>query len=183
MPAPTESTAGHDPGLTSGLFGGCHHWLRPNVICHGGQNLAHVKSRVVAFRLCSIKRLLYVENLPNHPLACHILQQAGRLSYGVEVFLTHLRYVDTSVLPIFYQSLLNAWKGLSMIRKEDAYSPGMFDVEPLFYNPLFPDIFRSRELCQRFNDAGTNKVWHLRPNSGVGWKTAEEISTTTGRLG
>ena len=66
----------------------------------------------MAFRLSSIKRLLFAEHLRNHPLACHILQQAGSFGYGLEVFLTHLTVADTSVLPLFYQSLLNAWKGL-----------------------------------------------------------------------
>ena len=105
------------------------------------------QSRIMAFRLSSVKCLLYAEHLPNRPLVCHILQQTGSFGSGLEVFLTRLKVVDTSVLPLFYQSLLNAWKGLSMSRKVDAYSPGMYEFELLFFNPLFPDIFRSRELC------------------------------------
>ena len=71
----------------SDFFWGGHHWLRPNVVCQplaeGGQGMVDIKSRIMAFRLCSVQRLMSDEQLPSHLLAAQILRQAGGLGYGV----------------------------------------------------------------------------------------------------
>ncbi len=166
------------------FFWGGYHWLRPSAICcpsaEGGHGLVNVKCRLLAFRLRSIQRLLYAEHLPGKPLACSILQRAGRLGYGQELFLINLQHVDASLLPVFYRSLLNAWQGVSISRHTDSYGTNMFAHEPLFFNPLFPDIPRSRDFCQHFIVANILKVCHLRHYSGHGWRPANELADLTG---
>ena len=159
------------------------HWLQPNVICRplaeGGQGLVDIKSRIMAFRLCSTQMLMHEKQLLSRLLARHILQQASGLGYSLELFLIKLQHVDISHLSTFYQSLLNAWQSLSVSRQQETYATNMFVEEPLFYNPLFPAIPRSRDLYQHFIAAGIIKILHLRHDSGLGWKSVPEIADMT----
>jgi len=60
------------------FFWGGHHWLKPDVLCRprheGGQSVAHIQSRIMTFRLMTIKRLLYSEFAPWHPLTNALLR-------------------------------------------------------------------------------------------------------------
>ena len=49
-----------------------------------------------------------------------------------------------SHLPRFYQSLLNAWQAVVVTRQKESYDVKMFAGEPLFLNPLFPNVPKSR---------------------------------------
>ena len=84
----------------------------------GGQNLVHIPSRIMAFRLMAIKRLLFCEVVPWRPLTNTLLRQMGGLDYDRELFLVDLKQLERARLPAFHQSLLNAWQALRVQRLE-----------------------------------------------------------------
>ena len=124
----------------------------------GGQNLVHIPSRIMAFRLMAINRPLYGEVVSWRPLTNTLLRQTGGLDYDQELFLMDLKQVDRAQLPAFHQSLVNAWQALGVQRLEISYDARKFVHEPLFQNLLFAGISTSRSFIKYFTNSGINKV-------------------------
>ena len=90
LPATTGKLVKQSTKATVGLLLGRPHWLRPTIICRplveDGQGMVHIRSQIMAVRLCSVKKLLSEEQFPNHLLTSHILQQAVGWDMSVNVF-------------------------------------------------------------------------------------------------
>ena len=72
------------------LFLSRYHWLQPEILCYprkeGGQGVINIFGRIVAFRLQSLQKLLFTEQLTWRPFAFFLLQQAGKLRYDRHLF-------------------------------------------------------------------------------------------------
>lgn len=117
------------------------HWLRKGVLYlpreKGGQGVMDVSSRVSAFRLQSVQRLLYgPDSLSWRLLACALLRRAGALQLDKHLFLVDSSRVDLSSLPTFYRSMLRAWRLLRVERGEEAPTLHWLLEEPIVNNPL-----------------------------------------------
>ena len=90
------------------------HRVQPGVLSlpldKGGQGLADLISKIMAFRMTAIKRLLHGPScLASRFLANSLLSQAGALGYSQDVFLIDVQHLDLTQLPSSYSSRLNAW--------------------------------------------------------------------------
>uniref|UniRef100_UPI00358DF090 B-cadherin-like n=1 Tax=Myxine glutinosa TaxID=7769 RepID=UPI00358DF090 len=81
----------------------------------GGQGLIAITSKVMAFRLLSLRRLLYTD-VSWKALAHCLLRQTGKLGYDQELFLIDTKKVDIASVPLFYRSVLEAWQAVTMRR-------------------------------------------------------------------
>src|SRR4029434_8555301 len=80
------------------------HWIPQSVLFlpkeEGGQGLVHLASRVAAFRLQFLQRLLYGPNdLVWRPLSCTLLKSLGGLDMDRSLFLMDPRTLSTQRLP------------------------------------------------------------------------------------
>ena len=141
----------------------------------GGQGLVDITSKILSFRLTTLRQLLYKEVLSWRPLASCLLLQAGKLKCGLELVLLDLQRVDTSLLPSFYQSLLNASQCLLPVRNKDSYKFSNFMREPVFYNSLFHHDFQSRSLIQSFIESGFFLVEDFVNHTSSEWQTPYQI--------
>ena len=141
----------------------------------GGQGLVDITSKILSFRLTTLCQPLYKEVLSWRPLASCLLQQAGKLRYGPEFLLLDLRRIDTSLLPPFYQSLLNASQCVIPVRNEDSYKFCNLMCEPVFYNSLFHHDYKSRSLIQSFIESGFFLVRDFVNHTYSGWQTPNQI--------
>ena len=141
----------------------------------GGQGLVDITSKILSFRLTTLRQLLYKEVLSWRPLASCLLLQAGKLKCGLELVLLDLQRVDTSLLPSFYQSLLNASQCLLPVRNKDSYKFSNFMREPVFYNSLFHHDFQSRSLIQSFIESGFFLVEDFVNHTYSEWQTPNQI--------
>uniref|UniRef100_UPI00358EFF5C tubulin alpha chain, testis-specific-like n=1 Tax=Myxine glutinosa TaxID=7769 RepID=UPI00358EFF5C len=81
----------------------------------GGQGLIAITSKMMAFRLLSLRRLLYTDaswKALNHRL----LRQAGKLGCDQEMFLIDTKKGDIASAPLFYRSVLEAWQVVTVCR-------------------------------------------------------------------
>ncbi len=159
------------------------HWLRPGVIslpiAEGGQGLMDVTSKVMAFRLLALRRLLY-SDVPWKAFAHCLLRQAGRLGFGDEIFLLDAARVDITSIPLFYRSMLEAWRTVAFCHDTSAYTLQMFLNEPIFFNPFFKGVCSDRSFVQKFIDVNVTRVRHLRDPFTYRWKPAANVAVATG---
>jgi len=165
------------------FFWGGKHWLQPGVlnlpVAEGGQGLIAITSKVMAFRLLSLRRLLYTD-VSWKALAHCLLRQAGKLGYDQQLFLIDTKKVDIASVPLFYRSMLKAWQAVTVRRNNSDYSLEMFLNEPIFLNPIFEGVCSNCTLVQKFIDAGCTKVKDLRTPSPYKWKPAADVAVATG---
>ena len=148
-------------------------------IAEGGQGLVAVTSKVMAFRLLSLRRLLYTD-VSWKAFAHCLLRQAGKLGFDQELFLMDTKKIDITSVPLFYRSMLEAWQAATVRRDDSSYSLKMFLNEPIFLNPLFKGVCGDRNFMQHFIDAGYTKVKHFRTPFPYKWKPAAEVAVSTG---
>jgi hypothetical protein len=72
----------------------------------GGQGLAEPESRVAAFRLKAVQRLLYHTDVGWREPACALLRRAGGLGLDWQLFLMRLERLSTAGLSDFYSAEL-----------------------------------------------------------------------------
>lgn len=76
------------------------HWLKASVlylpIQEGGQGLVDIRSRVKAFRLQTVKGLLYGEDVSWAEVACNLLRKAGNMGLDRHLFLMDINRMDLS---------------------------------------------------------------------------------------
>ena len=148
------------------FFWSGHHWRKEATlylpVTEGGQGLVDIGSRVVAFRLQAAQRLLYGPPTVWTDTARTLLRAAGRLGLDKQLFLMELPEHGFNELPPFYNSILNAWGSVKVLRRTDP-QPGMW----LFEEPLFNNVFLSREpfssstLQNQLAQAGITKLGHI----------------------
>ena len=157
-----------------------YHWLQPEILYYprkeGGQGVINIFGQIVAFRLQSLQKLLFTEQLTWQPFAFFLLQQAGKLRYDRYLFLMDLEHINFVSLSKFYRSLLDIWKKFDVHQLLEAYNCRMFLQEPLFFNN-FSLVFLSHAMIQKCIQGGTNKVCDLRDISGVKWKPVGVVAS------
>ncbi|KAI7804071.1 pol-like protein [Triplophysa rosa] len=114
------------------------HWVPQNVLFlpkeEGGQGLVHLQSRIAAFRLQFVQRLLGgPSNCSWRAVACQILRSFASLGLDKALFLMDPQKMNTSTLPVFYRNTFKVWSLFDVQRSED--SPSIFWLleEPLIY--------------------------------------------------
>ncbi|MGH0142662.1 UNVERIFIED_CONTAM: hypothetical protein FKN15_069841 [Acipenser sinensis] len=162
------------------------HWLRKGVLYlpreKGGQGVMDVSSRVSAFRLQSVQRLLYgPDSLSWRLLACALLRRAGALQLDKHLFLVDSSQVDLSSLPTFYRSMLRAWRLLRVERGEEAPTLHWLLEEPIVNNPLLaPPSTDAPALNHQLIRARLTKLRHLLDMRQGCWLSAERLSAELG---
>uniref|UniRef100_UPI00358FDD88 kazrin-like n=1 Tax=Myxine glutinosa TaxID=7769 RepID=UPI00358FDD88 len=143
------------------------HRLRADILSvpldKGGQGLVDITSKILAFRLTTLRQLLYKEVLSWRPLASCLLQQAGKLRCGPKLFLLDLQRIDISLLPSFYRSLVNA--GQCLLPVLLGLSNEEFETALGITNPLHKR--KLRMAIEDYRDA----------ESGCGLSQAAELDT------
>lgn len=114
------------------------HWVSQNVLFlpkeEGGQGLMHLHSRIAAFRLQFVQRLLDGPSDCNwRAVSCLILWSFAGLGLDKALFLMDPLKLDTSKLPIFYRNTFKVWSLFVVQRPEN--SPSLFWLleEPLIH--------------------------------------------------
>ncbi|MBN3281143.1 YTX2 protein, partial [Polyodon spathula] len=168
------------------FFWSGRHSLRPAVLYlpsdEGGQGLVSIASRVAAFRLQAVQRLLYTEEEAHWKrLACFLLNRFGGLGLGKHLFLIENTSFSKAGLPPFYQSILKAWQLVRVERDVESLTGQDLFEEPLFFNPLFPVKFlQSMTLCASFLKAGVTRMVHLLNLELSCWLTASQLTAQLG---
>ncbi|KAI4891759.1 hypothetical protein NFI96_005207 [Prochilodus magdalenae] len=167
------------------FFWSGQHWLKAAVLYlpthEGGQGLIDLESRVTAFRLKAVQRLLYRPDLPWRETAHVLLRKAGNMGLDRHLFLLDTTGLDLSGLESFYASMLSAWTLLQHTRVGGLQPTPWVWEEPIFCNKLIPlRSVLSTALRRRFLNAGLCKVGCLRMSDSTGWKTAGLLSQQTG---
>ena len=94
----------------------------------------------------------------------------------VSFFLLDLPKIDVSSLPLYLQSVINAWQALSLRRETSSFATSMFLNESIFHNPLFAAIPSSRTFAQHFVGSDFLSVHNLLVFQRERWKSGCEIS-------
>jgi len=80
------------------FFWSGQHWLKASVlylpIQEGGQGLVDIRSRIKAFRLQTVKKLLYGEDVSWAGIACTLLRRAGNMGLDRHLFLMDINKID-----------------------------------------------------------------------------------------
>ncbi|KAI4900412.1 hypothetical protein NFI96_009713, partial [Prochilodus magdalenae] len=165
------------------FFWSGQHWIRAAVlflpVAEGGQGLVDIQSRVKAFRLQSVKRLLYQRDLPWTQLAGGILHRAGGLGYDLQLFWIRLAEVSLSGLTPFYRSLLQVWKTVFEVSRGAGLSGAWIREEPLLYNPLLQTrLLSSSSIRACLLRSGCTKLGHVLQTNG--WRSPTELRKVTG---
>ncbi|KAK0151588.1 Transposon TX1 uncharacterized protein [Merluccius polli] len=168
--------------LVNFFWGGCH-WTKAAVLFlpveEGGQGLIDLRSRVTAFRLQTVQRLLHHKQQLWGETASVLLRKVMELEYDKHLFLLELSGMDFTATSAFYQSVLRAWRTVLETKRDCSQVYGSVGEEPLFYNPLIRcRMFSSAGVRRTLIRAGLTKMAALR--SGGQWKTAATLSQETG---
>ncbi len=121
------------------FFWGGSHWTKAAVlflpVVEGGQGLIDLHSRVTAFRLQTVQRLLYHKQQLWGGTASVLLRKVMSLDYDKHLFLLELSGMDFTT-STFYQSVLRAWSTVLKVRRDCSLVYGSVGEEPLFDNLL-----------------------------------------------
>ncbi len=112
------------------------HWVQKSILFlpkdEGGQGLVHLQSRMAAFRLQFLKRLLDgAADVSWRAIAHIILQNYGGFGLDKHLFLLNPLKMDLSVFPPFYKSLFKVWGLFHIQKSESPYSLHWLLEEPL----------------------------------------------------
>ena len=180
------------PGLISNIqslivdfFWDKLHWIPQSVLFlpkeEGGQGLVHLASRVAAFRLQFLQRLLYGPNdLVWRPLACTLLKSLGGLDMDRSLFLMDPRTLSTQRLPCFY---CGVFKVLSLfkIQREASSSLCWLLQEPLIRGArLDVSAGMMPSLDNILSNKGVNTLRDLVTVTGPTLNNAENLSSILG---
>lgn len=122
-----------------------------------------IKSKVAAFRLQIVKRLLYNQPQNWTEIACALLRRVGRMNLDRHLFLMNLKEVDFNGLPSFYESVLNVWQIFMVKRELSEVTHEWVLEEPLIFNPLLSSVMlKSKGVCISLVKAGICKIGQLQ---------------------
>ncbi|XP_059578699.1 transposon TX1 uncharacterized 149 kDa protein isoform X1 [Alligator mississippiensis] len=165
------------------------HWLPRGVlhlpVAEGGQGLVDLASRVAAFRLQALQRLLYSEEqLPWQQLACRFLQRVGALGFDRELFLLTPTLLNWAVLLAFYRSVVRAWQAAFRLqpRARTLCFPQLLR-EPLVHNSALwgsvPSL-ASASLTATLIQARVLRLHHLLDPAWSAWLSPEALAAWLG---
>uniref|UniRef100_A0A4W5P160 Reverse transcriptase domain-containing protein n=1 Tax=Hucho hucho TaxID=62062 RepID=A0A4W5P160_9TELE len=165
------------------FFWNGQHWLRESVLylqlSEGGQGLMDIKSKVAAFRLQIVQRLLYNQPQNWTKIACALLKRVGRMNLDRHLFLMNLKEVDFNGLSSFYASVLNAWQIFIVKRELSEVTHEWVLEEPLIFNPLLSSVMlQAKGVCASLVKAGICQICHLRSRDK--WISAEKLASKMG---
>lgn len=101
----------------------------------------HVKSRMVSFRLQTVQKLLYQEDLSWIQMACAFLQKVEHFGLDKHLFLLEMDGLRLDNLTSCYKSMLQAWSKILKVERKLDESGDWINEEPLFNNPLIRTRF------------------------------------------
>ncbi|MBN3292510.1 YTX2 protein, partial [Polypterus senegalus] len=162
------------------------HWIQKGVLFlpldEGGQGLIDITSRIAAFRLQTIQKLLYpVEQSQWMNLAVLFFKQARHMGLGKSLLLCHLDKIKTLQVPEFYKSLLAAWQLLAIKKDCDDLSTFWVLHEPLFYNPAVGTATGiSENFINHFIIHGITTIKDIIDWENYTWKSAQVVAVETG---
>lgn len=164
------------------FFWSGQHWIRAAALYipvqEGGQGLVDLRSRIRAFRLQSVQRLLY-KDVTWAKTASALLKQAGGLGLDKHLFLMKLEEISLSELPPFYKFMLQTWRTVFKVKRDIDEQEHWTPEEPLFFNPLIQTRLLSSVTVRRcLIRNGVYKLGHLLDERG--WKPTEELQELTG---
>lgn len=111
------------------------HWLPQNVLYlpkeEGGQGVADLISRKVAFRLQFVKKFLYNPNISWFVPACCLLSTVGGWGFRRNIFWTDCKSFHLKSISSFYESVRRAWCVVQVKTSMSCKSLYWFLEEPL----------------------------------------------------
>ncbi|KAI4884728.1 hypothetical protein NFI96_032233, partial [Prochilodus magdalenae] len=166
------------------FFWSGQHWIPAPALYlplqEGGQALIDLSSRVKAFRLQTVQRLIHGKCRAWVDTACVLLRRVEGLDCDKHLFVLRLDEMNLSATSPFYQSVLRAWSAVLCVRRVDEPLT-LVEEEPLFFNHLISSqTLGSRYIRQCLQQAGITTVGVLRLNAT--WKTADDLCVETGVL-
>lgn len=165
------------------FFWSGRHWLKAALLYlpvhEGGQGLIDIKSRVKAFRIQTVQRLLYGEEVSWAGLACTLLRKAGDMDLDRHLFLMDIKKLDLTGLSSFYRSLLNSWTLFKVSRSADFAQRLWLKEEPILFNSeLDLEILKTDTLRKAMWKANITKIGYLLENKT--WISAENLAKKLG---
>lgn len=118
-----------------------------------------IRSRVKAFRLQTVKGLLYGEDVSWAEVACNLLRKAGNMGLDRHLFLMDINRMDLSRLTVFYRSILTAWTVCRVSRGQNGVQRMWLKEEPILFNPALDlNVLKSLSLRRTLKTAKLLKV-------------------------
>ncbi len=163
------------------------HWVPQSVLFlpkeEGGQGLIHLQSRIAAFRLQRIQRILVSSvDFKWCAVAYVILHKLENLGLDKTLFLLDPRKLNTSGLPVFYRNIFKVWSLFVVRQAEDPLSLYWLLEEPIVHgarldlsvNGLFPGLNKA------LVDNKVITLGQLLETAGLDFKNDEAIDQRLG---
>lgn len=169
------------------FFGDKLHWIPQSILFlpkeEGGQGLIHLKSRIAAFRLHFVQRLLDGPmNVSWRAISCALLKTVGNFGMDKSLFIVDPQCFDLSKMPSFYQHLFKIWSLFQIQRTENFHSIFWLLNEPLILNARL-DVSAPNFLpgfSRSLQDSGIYVLKHLLCLTGP---VFQNVETFTEKLG
>lgn len=162
------------------FFRSGQHWLKASGLYlplqEGGQGLVDIRSRVKAFRLQTVKKLLYGEDVSWAEVACTLLRRAGNMGLDRHLFLMDINKIDLSGLS-FLQVNFNILDSLQSIPRTQWCAENVAERRIDSFNPAL-NILKSISLRNTLKTAKLLKVGQFL--SEEGWISAAVLAEKLG---
>nr|BAC82609.1 pol-like protein [Danio rerio] len=163
------------------------HWVQKAILYlpkeEGGHHLMHIQSRVAAFRIQFIQRLLTGPVDSSWKIAaCAILRGFRNLGLEKSLFWTDPQKMDWSKLPIFYRNMFKVWSLFKVQRHGNASSLFWLLQEPLIFGSRMD--LSNQGILPSVNEillnAGVVTVGHLFKLAGPAFRNVEPVANRLG---